>query len=186
MPKLHIRTVVVRRRMVVRRRSHQHRFLRWQYHEQEIRGHSNSPSYVIASPYKVPETTNHSRSSSMSIQNAPVAGKMHNISREAFVQDNVPSLIDPYSDRIRRRRRHKLLYSDMRLDIDHMSYEELLELGEWIGNVDKGLLEDIIVRQMRTKTYLLPNDSEGTISKEREFDICIICEDTSLVVFFMY
>ncbi|XP_017413031.1 probable E3 ubiquitin-protein ligase ZFP1 [Vigna angularis] len=77
--------------------------------------------------------------------------------------NEVPSLIDPYSD--------------MRLDIDHMSYEELLELGEWISNVDKGLLQDIIARQMRTKTYLLPNDSEGSTSKEQEFDICVICQD---------
>ncbi|WVZ11855.1 hypothetical protein V8G54_016385 [Vigna mungo] len=55
--------------------------------------------------------------------------------------------------------------------------QELLELGEWIGNLDKGLLEDIIARQMRTKTYLLPNDSEGSTFKEREFDICIICQN---------
>ncbi|WVZ03383.1 hypothetical protein V8G54_024189 [Vigna mungo] len=178
MSELHIRTVVVRRRMVVRRRSHQHRFLRQQYHEPEIRSHSNFPSYITTSPYRVPETTNHS-SSSMPIQNAPNIENMHNLHPLAFREfpshmfmdtngmsyetlhnvQEFPSLGDPHSD--------------MRLDIDGMSYEELLELSEWINdNSKRGLSEDIITKHMQTKSYLLPENLG-----DQESDICIICQD---------
>ncbi|WVZ02114.1 hypothetical protein V8G54_022920 [Vigna mungo] len=72
-----------------------------------------------------------------------------------------PSLADPHSD--------------MRLDIDGMSYEasELLGLSEWINdNSDRGLSEDIIARYMQIKSYLLPENLEN-----HEYDICIICQD---------
>ncbi|KAI3834022.1 hypothetical protein MKW92_053558 [Papaver armeniacum] len=35
-------------------------------------------------------------------------------------------------------------HRDMRLDVDNMSYEELLDLGERIGTVNTGLSEDVI------------------------------------------
>ncbi|XP_017418997.1 probable E3 ubiquitin-protein ligase ZFP1 [Vigna angularis] len=64
-------------------------------------------------------------------------------------------------------------HSDMRLDIDGMSYEELLELSEWMNdNSEKGLSEDIIARHMQTKSYLL-SENLG----DQESDICIICQD---------
>ncbi|KAL9297899.1 hypothetical protein ACSQ67_023795 [Phaseolus vulgaris] len=67
--------------------------------------------------------------------------------------------------------------SDMHLDIDDMSYEELLELGERIGNVGTRLLDEIIARQMKTKTYLLPNNSGEVVVEEQENDLCIICQN---------
>ncbi|WVZ06029.1 hypothetical protein V8G54_019375 [Vigna mungo] len=64
-------------------------------------------------------------------------------------------------------------HSNMHLDIDGMSYEELLELSEWINdNSERGLSEDIIVRHMQTKSYLLPENLE-----DQESNICIICQD---------
>jgi len=42
--------------------------------------------------------------------------------------------------------------------------------------VDKVLLEDIITRQLQTKTYLLPNELEGSSSEEQEYNIFIICQ----------
>ncbi|ESW18484.1 hypothetical protein PHAVU_006G045000 [Phaseolus vulgaris] len=46
--------------------------------------------------------------------------------------------------------------------------------GQQIDNVSS---EEIIARQMLTKTYLLPNNLEGSTSDEQEIDLCIICQD---------
>ncbi|BAT89511.1 hypothetical protein VIGAN_06048200 [Vigna angularis var. angularis] len=128
-PSANVSSLEENTRMSLRRRRHHHRFLHRQYRAQEIRRHSNFHSYVTASPYRVPETTNHSRSSSMPIQNAPNRDNMHNLHPPAFREfpsymimdtddmsyetlynvQEFPSLGDPHSD--------------MRLDIDGMSYE---------------------------------------------------------------
>ncbi|XP_052734050.1 E3 ubiquitin-protein ligase At3g02290 [Vigna angularis] len=178
-PSANVSSLEENTRMSLRRRRHHHRFLHRQYRAQEIRRHSNFHSYVTASPYRVPETTNHSRSSSMPIQNAPNRDNMHNLHPPAFREfpsymimdtddmsyetlynvQEFPSLGDPHSD--------------MRLDIDGMSYEELLELSEWMnGNSERGLSEDIIARHMQTKSYLLLENLG-----DQESDICIICQD---------
>ncbi|KAL2944453.1 putative E3 ubiquitin-protein ligase HIP1 [Bienertia sinuspersici] len=44
-------------------------------------------------------------------------------------------------------------HSDMRLDIDNMSYEELLALSERIGTVNTGLTEKDITCYLKTKRY---------------------------------
>lgn len=167
-----------------------HRFPHMQYHlfyyqtqpAQEVRGHSiNFHPPVTAPSYRVP--ANSPSSSSTSIQNAPFGfymqqpphhrGNMHgtapghwrNLPPVAFLQDDyVPSLGDHHSD----------------LDIEDMSYEELLVLDEQIGkigNVGMGLLQEIITREMKTKTCLLPNNLEGATSEEQETELCIICQD---------
>ncbi|PQQ21071.1 uncharacterized protein Pyn_20982 [Prunus yedoensis var. nudiflora] len=59
-------------------------------------------------------------------------------------------------------------HRDMRLDIDNMSYEELLALGERIGNVSTGVSEDLIPKCL-TETIYCSSDQiqeEGT---------CVIC-----------
>ncbi|XP_019414037.1 PREDICTED: probable E3 ubiquitin-protein ligase RHG1A [Lupinus angustifolius] len=71
-------------------------------------------------------------------------------------------------------------HRDMRLDIDEMSYEELLALGERIGNVSTGLSEEMITAQMKTKTYSVPAtviNLEEVASEEPETASCIICMD---------
>nr|CAI30139.1 RING-finger domain protein [Zinnia elegans] len=50
-------------------------------------------------------------------------------------------------------------HRDMRLDIDNMSYEELLALEERIGNVNTGLTEETILKHIRQKQYVVGNGS---------------------------
>ncbi|XP_054800814.1 probable E3 ubiquitin-protein ligase ZFP1 isoform X2 [Prosopis cineraria] len=59
-------------------------------------------------------------------------------------------------------------HRDMRMDIDNMSYEELLALGERIGHVSTGLSEDLISKCMTETIYCSSEQSqeEGT---------CVIC-----------
>ncbi|XP_019709758.1 probable E3 ubiquitin-protein ligase ZFP1 isoform X2 [Elaeis guineensis] len=67
---------------------------------------------------------------------------------------------------------------DMRLDIDGMSYEELLALEEQIGDVNTGLTEEFILKNLKTiihgpQTSSLPNQSH-IFAPENE--ACIICQ----------
>ncbi|XP_062094431.1 probable E3 ubiquitin-protein ligase ZFP1 isoform X1 [Humulus lupulus] len=71
-------------------------------------------------------------------------------------------------------------HSDMRLDIEDMSYEELLALGERIGNVNTGLSEDTITSQLKTRAYLSSRmrlNLEEAECHYKEDDCCIICQD---------
>ncbi|KAJ1698997.1 hypothetical protein LUZ63_007509 [Rhynchospora breviuscula] len=58
-------------------------------------------------------------------------------------------------------------HRDMRLDIDDMSYEELLDLEERIGYVSTGLPGDRILKCLKETTYRTCNESQG--------DSCVIC-----------
>lgn len=58
-------------------------------------------------------------------------------------------------------------HRDMRLDIDNMSYEELLALEERIGNVNTGLTEENISGCLKQKTYVTVEDAEP----------CCICQE---------
>ncbi|GAV67747.1 zf-RING_2 domain-containing protein, partial [Cephalotus follicularis] len=44
-------------------------------------------------------------------------------------------------------------HQDLRLDVDDMSYEELLALGDRIGNVSTGLSEEEILTHLRRRKY---------------------------------
>ncbi|PSR98903.1 E3 ubiquitin-protein ligase RHG1A [Actinidia chinensis var. chinensis] len=58
-------------------------------------------------------------------------------------------------------------YRDMRLDVDNMSYEDLLALGEQMGNVSTGVSEDVISKCLIETMYSSnPNHEEGS---------CAIC-----------
>ncbi|KAJ7972423.1 RING finger protein [Quillaja saponaria] len=59
-------------------------------------------------------------------------------------------------------------HRDMRMDIDNMSYEELLALGERIGPVSTGLSEDLLPKCMTQTVYCSFNQSQ-------EEGNCIIC-----------
>ncbi|XP_059303439.1 uncharacterized protein LOC132055567 [Lycium ferocissimum] len=66
-------------------------------------------------------------------------------------------------------------YRNWRLDVDNMSYEELLELGDRIGYVNTGLREDEIARCVRrTKPFFLSNLSLIRTELERK---CTICQE---------
>ncbi|GLT58908.1 hypothetical protein SLA2020_317670 [Shorea laevis] len=62
-------------------------------------------------------------------------------------------------------------HRDMRLDVDNMSYEELLALEERIGNVSTGLSEETVLKHLiQRKCSIIP----GT---EGEAEPCCICQE---------
>lgn len=60
-------------------------------------------------------------------------------------------------------------HRDMRLDIDSMSYEELLALEERIGNVNTGLSEDLIPNCLTETLYCSPDN----VQEEGRCAICL-------------
>lgn len=68
-------------------------------------------------------------------------------------------------------------YRDWRLDVDNMTYEELLELGDKIGHVSTGLADDQIGRCLRkTKLRVLNELPSQHVSAEIEGK-CSICQE---------
>lgn len=63
-------------------------------------------------------------------------------------------------------------HRDMRLDVDNMSYEELLALEERIGDVSTGLSEETILKLMKQRTCL-------SVATEFPADMepCCICQE---------
>ncbi|XP_044479246.1 probable E3 ubiquitin-protein ligase ZFP1 [Mangifera indica] len=71
-------------------------------------------------------------------------------------------------------------HRDMRLDIEDMSYEELLALGERIGNVNTGLSEEAVTSKLKIRTYISTKTDinlEAPASMDQESDSCIICQE---------
>lgn len=66
-------------------------------------------------------------------------------------------------------------HRDMRLDIDHMSYEELLALGEQIGSVGSRLSDDFVVQHLKTRLFTLSKSSDASPS-DQELNSCVICQ----------
>ncbi|KAG8641224.1 hypothetical protein MANES_13G122800v8 [Manihot esculenta] len=64
------------------------------------------------------------------------------------------------------------LHEDMRLDVDNMSYEELLALGERIGNVSTGLSEDVFQAHIKRKMY-----EAAVVESPLEEEPCCICQE---------
>ncbi|KAI3785468.1 hypothetical protein L1987_44586 [Smallanthus sonchifolius] len=61
-------------------------------------------------------------------------------------------------------------HRDMRLDIDNMSYEELLALEERIGNVNTGLTEEKVSICLKPKTY-------ARVAGQPDAEPCCICQE---------
>ncbi|KAI3912583.1 hypothetical protein MKW92_039075 [Papaver armeniacum] len=63
-------------------------------------------------------------------------------------------------------------HRDMRLDVDNMSYEELLALEERIGDVSTGLSEEVISKCLKKRKF-------GTIriNAPSEMEPCCICQE---------
>ncbi|XP_019437961.1 PREDICTED: probable E3 ubiquitin-protein ligase RHG1A [Lupinus angustifolius] len=62
-------------------------------------------------------------------------------------------------------------HRDMRLDVDNMSYEELLALEERIGNVSTGLSEETILKLLKHKKYVAETGSEI------DAEPCCVCQE---------
>ncbi|KAE8821657.1 E3 ubiquitin ligase BIG BROTHER-related protein [Hordeum vulgare] len=69
-------------------------------------------------------------------------------------------------------------HRDMRLDIDSMTYEELLALEEHIGDVNTGLAKSHIVDKLKTSLYAPGATCMSNQSSESstESEACIICQ----------
>ncbi|XP_010904885.1 probable E3 ubiquitin-protein ligase ZFP1 [Elaeis guineensis] len=70
-------------------------------------------------------------------------------------------------------------YSDMRMDIDDMSYEELLDLEEKIGDVKTGLSEEFVLKNLRTSMHVQQSTSLalGSLSQAAfENGTCMVCQ----------
>ncbi|XP_011097006.1 uncharacterized protein LOC105176030 [Sesamum indicum] len=67
-------------------------------------------------------------------------------------------------------------YRDLRLDVDNMSYEELLELGDRIGYVSTGLREDEIACCVRRTKLAMLDDLPLHFASEMEKK-CSICQE---------
>ncbi|XP_052189758.1 E3 ubiquitin-protein ligase MBR2-like [Diospyros lotus] len=63
-------------------------------------------------------------------------------------------------------------HRDMRLDVDNMSYEELLALEERIGNVSTGLSEEIISNQLKQRKYF-----SIAMGAQLEVEPCCVCQE---------
>lgn len=59
-------------------------------------------------------------------------------------------------------------HREMRLDVDNMTYEELLALGERIGSVNTGLSNNAMAKCLEERTYCSWNQTE----EQRR---CVIC-----------
>uniref|UniRef100_A0A1J3J7D4 RING-type E3 ubiquitin transferase n=1 Tax=Noccaea caerulescens TaxID=107243 RepID=A0A1J3J7D4_NOCCA len=62
-------------------------------------------------------------------------------------------------------------YRDMRLDVDNMSYEELLSLEERIGDVCTGLNDDTISNRLKEQKY------KSSTRSTQEVEPCCICQE---------
>lgn len=63
-------------------------------------------------------------------------------------------------------------HRDMRLDVDNMSYEELLALEERIGNVNTGLSEEIILKSMKQRKHIA-----FMAINTQNLEPCCICQE---------
>ncbi|ESQ51000.1 hypothetical protein EUTSA_v10022580mg [Eutrema salsugineum] len=63
-------------------------------------------------------------------------------------------------------------HREMRLDVDNMSYEELLALGERIGDVSTGLREDVILKTMKQHKH-----TSSSAELHQDIEPCCICQE---------
>lgn len=68
-------------------------------------------------------------------------------------------------------------HSDMRLDVDNMSYEELLALEERIGNVSTGLSDESISKCLRETKYSSLDATVAALSQDCDMKCCICQEE---------
>jgi E3 ubiquitin-protein ligase Arkadia len=68
-------------------------------------------------------------------------------------------------------------HRDMRLDVDNMSYEELLALEERIGNVNTGLSEDIISARLKQSKYVLVSAALVDPQPVVDPQPCCVCQE---------
>ncbi|CAN7024846.1 unnamed protein product [Brassica rapa subsp. trilocularis] len=69
-------------------------------------------------------------------------------------------------------------HRDMRLDIDNMSYEELLALEEKMGTVSTALSEEALLKSLKLSIFNHPTDESGGVCLKKDDDVkCSICQE---------
>ncbi|KAG2242510.1 hypothetical protein Bca4012_014786 [Brassica carinata] len=69
-------------------------------------------------------------------------------------------------------------HRDMRLDIDNMSYEELLALEEKMGTVSTALSEEALLKSLKLSTFNHPTDESSGTCVNKDDDVkCSICQE---------
>jgi len=63
-------------------------------------------------------------------------------------------------------------HRDMRLDVDNMTYEELLALEERIGNVSTGLTDESFAKCLKIRTYSSSTESSAADETSQKCSIC--------------
>jgi hypothetical protein len=73
-------------------------------------------------------------------------------------------------------------HSDMRMDIDNMSYEELLALGDRIGSVSTALSEEQFVKCLRRSIYIpVATKANAQVVDDIKCSICqVSCHHLSI------
>ncbi|XP_042450556.1 probable E3 ubiquitin-protein ligase RHG1A [Zingiber officinale] len=72
-------------------------------------------------------------------------------------------------------------YRDMRMDIDNMTYEELLALGEKIGTVSTALTEEALSKCLKRSKYVPISSIPGLSSLSEGNVKCTICQEEWMV-----
>jgi len=65
-------------------------------------------------------------------------------------------------------------HRDMRLDIDNMSYEDLLALGEFMGNVNTGLADEKILKCVKEVVCCSSDQTQNDLD-DQDDGRCVIC-----------
>lgn len=95
---------------------------------------------------------------------------LHAMRRGENLQIEDYMLLDPftYHGMAEMHDRHR----DMRLDVDNMSYEELLALEERIGDVNTGLSEETILKLMKRQKH-----ESTAVESALDSEPCCICQE---------
>ncbi|GAA0143183.1 ubiquitin-protein ligase [Lithospermum erythrorhizon] len=130
-------------------------------------------------------------------------GITHFRNRDAYLQYNIDDIVEVLMDLERIDQSGEMTYerllaletnlflsslnvldqhSGMRMDIDNMSYEELLALEEKMGNVSTALSEDAITKCLQRSIYQPQSSEEAGLDFGHQNDIkCSICQEEYVV-----
>ncbi|KAL8478770.1 hypothetical protein ACS0TY_030593 [Phlomoides rotata] len=106
-----------------------------------------------------------------------VSGSRHNRHVRHAFREGLAEIVMLQSSLLRGGRSDGLdRYRDLRLDVDNMSYEELVELGDKIGYVSTGLGEDEINMCLRRTKLAMLDDMSLCFASDTERK-CSICQE---------
>lgn len=142
----------------------------------EKMSHRERPSYSVrrmVTPEEIPFLDS-GTASGIPNSRLDAVGSRHRHAQHAFPEGLAEIVL--FQHGLLRGRRSQDRYRDWRLDIDDMTYEELLELGDRIGYVSTGLKKDQMARCLRKfKLSILDNFSPNFLTEKEK--TCSICQE---------